>query len=114
MPAALRMVSPCRTRMSCSIIARHPPLAARRKPLAWFASRRDRDGIGYEERLGRHFLRLFEAENVENRRRDVLQCPAAAQSAVALFRVDEDERHRVGGVCGVRLSGGGIEHQLAV
>src|SRR5258708_27819200 len=93
-PAAFRTVSPWRTRTNCSITASPRP------------SRRNHDGVGNDQRLGRHLSRLLDAEDLQDRRRDILQRTAVTQRTVALLPVDEDERHRVGRVRRVWLAGG--------
>src|SRR5438270_11722496 len=65
-----------------------------------------------EQRLRRHLRRLVDAEDVENCRRDILESARPTQRA--LLRIDENERHRIRRVRGVRLIRLLVEHQLGV
>ena len=67
-----------------------------------------------KEAVGGHFGRLLDAEDSEDCRGDVGENTAAAEGAEAFLCVEENQRHGIGRVRGVRLAGFFVEHQLGV
>src|SRR5262249_39807577 len=101
------------TRKSIAIQASSepPPCTAITGPSA-FADDDSAGSIGAQERCAGHLLGLRQIHQLEQRRRDIGEAAFADQGAVA--RAREHQRHRVRGVRGVRATGFGIAHHLAI
>ena len=65
-----------------------------------------------KQRLARHFRWNRQSHDVRHRRRHIGEATFGSRRPQGI--VDDNERHRIGGVGGVRLSGVRIDHLLAV